>query len=285
MDDAGGLARRPLGRTGLEVTPLALASGAVRGAAPKGPALTADDVEGAYHEHGINAFFVVSFSEPMVAGVRRLIDAGHRDDLVLISMASLPFGWSVRRAWAKQARMLGVETIDVFLLGWIQGRWYLSGRTWPAMRRLREEGKVRAIGWSTHKRGLATRLAREYDPDVMMIRYNAAHRGAETDIFEPLGDACPAIIDYTATRWGRLLLPVPEAGFDAGLSASECYRFGLSHPAVDTVLCAARSAEEIREDVRGVRQGPLEADRMREVRAFGDAVHAQARGGQRWMFR
>ena len=87
----------------------------------------------------------------------------------------------------------------------------------------------------------------------MMIRYNAAHRGAETDIFEPLGDACPAIIDYTATRWGRLLLPVPEAGFDAGLSAAECYRFGLSHPAVDTVLCAARSAEEMREDVRGVR--------------------------------
>ena len=104
MDDAGRLARRPLGRSGLQVTPLALASGAVRGAAPKGPALTADDVEGAYHEHGINAFFVVSFSEPMVAGVRRLIDAGHRDDLVLISMASLPFGWSVRRAWAKQAR-------------------------------------------------------------------------------------------------------------------------------------------------------------------------------------
>lgn len=285
MEHEGRLGRRTLGRSGLEVTPLALASGSIRGAAPKGKALTAKDVERAYHEHGVNTFFVTSFHQEMVAGIRRLIDAGHRNDLVLISMASVPLGWSVRRAWAKQARVLGVDVIDVFLLGWIQGRWYLAGRTWPAMLRLREEGKVRALGWSIHKRALATQLARAYDPDVMMIRYNAAHRGAEPDIFGALGDDCPAIIGYTATRWGRLLLPVPEAGFEAGLSASECYRFGLSNPAVDTVLCAARSAEEIRENVEGVLEGPLDEERLHEVRAFGDAVHAQARGGQRWMFR
>lgn len=277
--------RRLLGTTGLEVTPLALASGAVRGSAPKGPALTADDVELAYHEFGLNTFFVPTMHEAMCEGVRRLVASGHRDDLVLISMASLPFGWSVRRAWARQVRVLGVETIDVFLLGWVQGRWYLTGKTWPAMQRLRDEGKTRAIGWSTHKRKLATQLARELDPDVMMIRYNAAHRGAETDIFEPLGEACPAIIDYTATRWGRLLQPVPEAGYEQGLSAPECYRFGLTHPAVGTVLSAARSADEIRENVEGVRAGPLDEERLCEVRAFGDAVHAHARGGQRWMFR
>ncbi len=285
MEDAGRLRRRPLGRTGLEVTPLTLASGAVRGAAPKGKALTPDDVERAYHEHGINTFFVTSFHAAMVAGLRRLIAAGHRDDLVLISMASVPLGWSVRRAWAKQAGVLGVDVIDVFLLGWVQGRWYLAGQTWPAMLRLREEGKVRALGWSIHKRALAAQLARTYDPDVMMIRYNAAHRGAETDIFEALGDDCPAIIGYTATRWGRLLLPLPEKGFETGLSAPDCYRFALTNPAVDTVLCAARSAEETRENVHGVLAGPLDEARLREVRAFGDAVHAHAQGGQRWMFR
>jgi len=97
------LERRPLGHTGLQVTPLALASGAIRGSAPKGPALTASDVERAHHEHGINTFFVTSLNKELVEGVRRLVAAGHRDDLVLISMASVPFGWSIRRAWAKQA--------------------------------------------------------------------------------------------------------------------------------------------------------------------------------------
>ena len=279
------LQRGPLGSTGLEVTPLVLAMGAVRGAAPKGPALTADDVEHAYHEHGINTFFVPTTHKVMTEGVRRLVAAGHREDLVLVGMASLPFGRRVVRSWEKHVTALGVETLDIFLMGWVQGRWYLTGRTWKALCRLREEGKVRALGWSIHKRRLATRLAREFEPDVMMIRYNAAHRGAEADIFEPLGDAYPPILSYTATRWGRLLQPVPEAGFAEGLTAAECYRFALTHPAVHAAMCAARSREELAANVRGVLEGPLPEERLPQVRAFGDAVHAAAKGGQRWMFR
>lgn len=279
------LERRPLGNTGLAITPLTLAMGAVRGAAPKGPALAPEDVEHAFHEHGINGFLVPPRHTALIEGVRRLVASGHREELVLIGVAGLPFGWSVARAWRRHVEALGVETLDVFLLGWIQGRWFLTGRTWKAMRRLQDDGRVRALGWSIHKRQLATRLAREFAPDVMMIRYNAAHRGAETDVFEPLGATCPPILSYTATRWGRLLQPVPEAGFDEGLSAPDCYRFALSHPAVRTAMCAARSREELAEDVRGALRGPLSAGRLEAVCAFGDAVHASARGGQRWMFR
>jgi aryl-alcohol dehydrogenase-like predicted oxidoreductase len=278
------LQRRPLGRTGLEVTPLGLAAGGVRAAGPKGLKLAADEVERAFHEHGINVFFVVAAFKEAAEGVRRLVQAGHRDELVIVSMASLPFGWSVPRAWEKQARALGVETIDVFLLGWVQGRCYLTGRTWPAMRRLKEQGKVRAVGYSTHKRRLAIALAREFEPDVLMIRYNAAHRGAETDIFDELGDDRPGILSYTATRWGMLLQPVPRAGFENGMTGPECYRFVLGHPAVDVALCAARSGEELDEDVLGVLEGPLDPARLDEVRRFGDAVHANARGGYLWMF-
>lgn len=279
------LPRRPLGRTGLEVTPLGLAAGGVRAAGPKGLKLTAAEVERAFHEHGINTFFAIASFKEVAEGVRRLVRAGHRDELVIVSMASLPFGWSVRRAWERQTRALGIEAIDVFLLGWLQGRWYLSGRTWPAMQRLRDEGKVRAIGFSTHKRRLATSLAREFAPDVLMIRYNAAHRGAEKDIFDPLGDDRPGIISYTATRWGMLLQPVPKAGFDQGMTGPECYRFVLGHPAVGLALCAARSGTELDGNVAGVREGPLDPARLEEVRRFGDAVHANARGGTRWMFR
>ena len=66
---------------------------------------------------------------------------------------------------------------------------------------LRDEGKVRRIGLSTHDRKLAGRLASEGQFDTLMIRYNAAHRGAEIDIFPHLSAHDPAIISYTATRW------------------------------------------------------------------------------------
>jgi aryl-alcohol dehydrogenase-like predicted oxidoreductase len=179
---------------------------------------------------------------------------------------------------------LSVDVVDIYLLGWVQARWYLTGRTWPAMERLKQEGKVRAVGFSCHNRPLAAALAREFAVDTLMIRYNAAHRGAEREVFAPLADHRPAIISYTATRWGMLLQPVPRAGFPEGMPAGDCYRFALSHPAVDTVLCAARTPAELSEDVAAALDGPLDEARLADVRRFGDAVHAAARGGRRWMF-
>lgn len=277
-------ARRPLGRTGLRTTPLALAAWSVRAGRDGGLRLTADDVERAYHEHGINTFLFHFLMRPMVEGLRRLIRAGHRDDLALIAEVGIPTGWSVRRGLERHARAVGTDVIDVLLMGWVRHRWYLTGRTWAAMERLRETGRTRAIGFSSHDRPLAARLAREFTPDVLMLRYNAAHRGVERDVFTALGTPRPGVIAYTATRWGMLLDPLPARGFPAGMTAGECYRFALSHPSVDLVLCAARSADELRQDVTAVHQGPLPAARLDEVRRFGDAVHATARGGRRWMF-
>ncbi len=47
-------------------TPLALAAWSVRAAGPGGLRLTADDVEQAYHEHGINTFLFHFLMRPMV---------------------------------------------------------------------------------------------------------------------------------------------------------------------------------------------------------------------------
>jgi aryl-alcohol dehydrogenase-like predicted oxidoreductase len=277
--------RRSLGRTSLRTTPLALAAWSVRAFGGGGLRLTADDVERAYHEHGINTFLFHYMMRPMVEGLRRLIRAGHRDDLVLIAELGIPTGRFVRRGFERHARAVGTDVIDVLLLGWVRARWYLTGRTWRAMERLRDTGRVRAIGFSSHDRPLAARLGREFTPDVLMLRYNAAHRGVEQDVFATLGTPRPGIIAYTATRWGMLLRPLPERGFPRAMTAGECYRFALSNPNVDLVLCAARSAVELREDVGEVGAGPLDAARLDDVRRFGDAVHAAARGGRRWMFR
>jgi len=285
METLPRLGRRPLGRTGIRVSPLALSAWSVRAAGQAGLKLDAADIERAFHDHGINTFLVTWQMKHVVEGVRRLIRAGHRDELVLITELGIPTGTFIRRGFEKNARALGVDMIDVVLLGWVQARWYVTGGSWPAMRRLKSEGKTRGIGFSSHNRLLAARLAREVNPDVLMIRYNAAHRGAEREAFEAFGDDRPAIIAYTATRWGMLLQPLPDAGLPKGMTAPECYRFALSHRAVDTVLCAARTADELREDVAGALEGPLDPARHAEVCRFGDAVHAAARGGRRWMFR
>jgi aryl-alcohol dehydrogenase-like predicted oxidoreductase len=237
--------------------------------------IAADDVERAFHELGINYFFVTGRMKGLVEGIKRLIAAGHRDEIVIATGAAIPTGGGVRSAWRKAARLFGVEQLDVFHLFWVQAHWYVTGKTWPAMRELKERGQVKALALSIHDRPMARQLCDELELDLLMCRYNAAHRGAEEEIFATLAPARPAVVAYTATRWGKLLKPVGELG---PMSAPECYRFALSHPRVDVVLCGASDFAELAADAEAVGRGPLDAARLDEVRTFGDRVRATATG-------
>lgn len=256
-----------LGRTGLVTSKLGLAGSY---------GIDADATERAFHELGVRYFFVTPRMSGLFEGVRRLIKAGHRDRMTIATGANIPTGFGVRGAIDKALKSFGVEYIDVFHLFWVQAHWYVTGNTWPAMREAKESKKARALAVSIHDRPMARQLVDELSLDALMIRYNAAHRGAEKDIFDSL-DAHdrPGIIAYTATRWGRLLKPAKGKG---PMTAGECYQFAISHPEVDVVLNGPANYEELAENAAGVRRGPLSAARLAEVRSFGDVVRGTPGG-------
>jgi aryl-alcohol dehydrogenase-like predicted oxidoreductase len=135
---------------------------------------------------------------------------------------------------------------------------------------------VRGIGLSCHHRKFLGELAANGAIDVMMTRYNAAHRGAEQEIFPYLSQHHPGVISYTATRWTYLLRSTrgwPKDGRipDAGM----CYRFALSSPNVDVCLTAPSNLQQFEENLQAVRCGQLSEVDMEFMRRFGDAVHAQ----------
>jgi len=281
--------RTDLGSTGISVSMLVPAAWSFAGRkGPFGGRIPPGEIERAFHELGLNTFFVTPKMKDAAEGVRRLVRAGRRDEMVIISGAGIPTAGRVRAYWSRCTRELELDTVDVFFMGWVQHHLYLRASVWSAMQELKASGKVRALGFSIHNRRLAAELANGLDPppDVLIIRYNAAHRGAERDIFDKLAEPKPGVIAYTATRWGDLLKPRPDLGFERGMSAPECYRFALMNPAVDAVLCGARTYSELEEDVEGVLQGPLAEDRYREVCRFGAAVHRRpTRRGSRYAFR
>jgi aryl-alcohol dehydrogenase-like predicted oxidoreductase len=231
--------------------------------------IDASGVERAFHELGVNYFFMTSKNDGVKEGLRRLIKAGHREELVIAGGANVPTGFGVRAAFDKDLKALGTDYLDVFQIFWVQYHWYVTGQTWPAMRKLKEDGRVKMLGMSIHDRVLARTLVDEIAPDMLMIRYNAAHRGAEREIFATLPEKRPAILAYTATRWGKLLERTADR--DA-MTPEECYRFALSDPHVDAVLSGPNSYAELEQNARGVALGPLTAARLDEVRSFGDLV-------------
>jgi aryl-alcohol dehydrogenase-like predicted oxidoreductase len=148
----------------------------------------------------------------------------------------------------------------------------LTGKVQEELAELRDEGKIRAAGASIHDRKRAGRLAEDSILDLLMIRYNAAHPGAEQEIFPHLARRRPAVIAYTATAWRRLLRP-PRGWKGRVPTAGDCYRFCLTSPHVDVVLTGPRSVGELRENLAAIEKGPLSDEEMAFLREFGRAVH------------
>jgi aryl-alcohol dehydrogenase-like predicted oxidoreductase len=131
---------------------------------------------------------------------------------------------------------------------------------------------------SGHQRRLFPKIAADRQFDLFHVRYNAAHRGAENDIFPHLPDENrPGIISYTATRWGQLLNPKKMPPGEPVPAPSDCYRFALSHPAVDVCLCGPRNMDQMQAALPALELGPLDEGDMERMRRIGDYVHDHTR--------
>lgn len=213
---------------------------------------------------------------PNMKGLTAALKDAVRRDRARYVVASGPIlghfpGW-VRKAAEKRLRTLGTDYLDVLQLSWLSKMSAFTGAVQDELLRLKEEGKIRAIGVTTHDRPRAGRLAEESIVDLLQIRYNAAHPGAEKDVFPHLARRRPALVAYTATSW-RKLLKRPRGWKGTVMNAGDCYRWALASPHVDVVLSGPRTVTELRENLAAVDRGPLSKDELAWMRDFGRAVH------------
>jgi len=226
------------------------------------------------------------FWTPNARKVTKSLKAALKRDRESIVLACGPttayFGGSVRRTCERLLKKLETDYIDVIQLFWLGRTSAWTESTINTLVSLRESGMVRAIGASMHDRKRAGNLVEDSPLDMLMIRYNAAHPGAEQDIFPHLAKGRPAIVAYTATRWGGLL-KWPKGWDGPVMSAGDCYRFCLSNPHVDVVLTGPKNRQQLQENLQSVKErGPLSEQEMRWIREFGQVVH---KASSRFTFR
>jgi predicted aldo/keto reductase-like oxidoreductase len=259
-----------LGRTGLEVGRLGISSSY---------GVPGDALERAF-ERGVNYIYwgsrrLASFGE----GLKRL--RPQRDRFVLViqsyTRAAGLMAWSLERA----LRALSYDRADVLLLGmWNKP---VSPRILDAARQLKQRGLVRFLAVSTHQRTLVPQIATANDFDIVHFRYNAAHPGAEKDIFPHLPALNrPGLVAFTATSWGQLLgklslqgslmggHPIPKG--ERVPTATDCYRYVLSCPEVDVCMTGPSNAARMDEALEALRRGPMSEDESAWMRRVGRAV-------------
>ena len=256
-----------LGRTGLSVSRLGF------GASYPAPA---ESLEKAFHERGVNFFlWGTGRRDPMRNALKNLIKT-HRDQVVIAFQTYDKGGLLMRHFHEKGLRRLGTDHVDLLLLSWMRG--VPRGRMLETALKLKEEGKVRYLGISTHDRPLAGRIAADPESPVeaIMIRYNAANVGAEKDIFPHIPESnAPGIIAFTATRWGQLVSHKKMPPGEKPLTAADCYRFALSSGKVDVCLTGPKTTEELEGGMKAMDLGPLSDEEMERVRRIGKYVYGK----------
>jgi aryl-alcohol dehydrogenase-like predicted oxidoreductase len=206
----------------------------------------------------------------------RNLTASHRDQVVIAFQSYDKSGLVMRHFHEKGLRRLGVDQADLLIMSWMRG--VPRGNMLDTALKLREEGKVKYLGISTHDRPIAGRIAADSDSpiDTIMIRYNAANVGAERDIFPYIPESnAPGVIAFTTTRWGQLVNPKKMPPCEEPLTAADCYRFALSSGKVDVCITGPKTAEELEGGMKAMDLGPLSEEEMERVRRIGKYVYGK----------
>jgi D-threo-aldose 1-dehydrogenase len=225
--------------------------------------------------------------------------SGGRDDAFYADVGDrrIVFDYSaegVRRSVLDSLERLGLERIDILLIhdpdDYIEEA--LRG-TYRALRRMRDEGLIGAIGAGMNYGHLLARLAREAEFDCFLLagRYTLLDQVALHDLL-PLA-AEQGIAIYVGGPFNSGILADPHAdhpNFNYGPATAEwidkarrldavCRRhnvplkaaaiqFPLGHPAVVSVLSGARSVAELDENI-AMFQTPIPAALWGDLRAEG----------------
>lgn len=187
------------------------------------------------------------------------------------------------REWERLCRELGTELLDVLTFYYVESEdeWRQitgPGGAYEFLAEQKRTGRLRMIGLTSHQRKLAAAWAGSGLLDMLMVRYNAAHRGAEQDVFPVTRRLGMPVAVFTCLRWKALLAPTPDDPPGTRPPAAvDCYRFCLSHPDVAVALAAVNSRTELAHALGLLRDWrACSAEEMAAIRAHGDRVHRHA---------
>jgi hypothetical protein len=265
--------RLALGRTGMTVSPGCL--GMVRNSRL---VLDAFDC-------GINFFFVTADMHwPLYDGLRRglaeLFRArpGSRDEVVVaaVSYVSDP-SFLVQPFRELLDAVPGLGRLDITVAGGV-GPWRdIERLRIDALKQHRIAGKtplalVRATGATFHYRPAAADALTSDELEVVFIRYNTAHRGAEREVFPRLtAPRSPLLFNFKSTYGYVPQDRLHELGVAADAwhpTAADHYRFILTQPAFDGILCSPQTVPQLIALEDAFQKGALTPEQTRDLKSL-----------------
>jgi aryl-alcohol dehydrogenase-like predicted oxidoreductase len=158
----------------------------------------------------------------------------------------------------------GLDSIDVAVMGGVYAADFtMRQRVYAEHRRTGHAG-IRAIGATFHERLVAPMAIAHGLVDIAFARYNPAHTGARVDLFPALG-ARPRLPLYNFNSTTAFVTHERMSALGVGRTkwrpaVTDHYRFALSRPEIDGLLCSPRTPAQLAALQRALDAGPLDEE-------------------------
>ncbi|MEW6440186.1 MAG: hypothetical protein AB1640_04550 [bacterium] len=224
-------------------------------------------------EQGVNYFYWGSRRKQGMRDAIRTLAPRCRERMVIALQTYDYTGLVMEQTFFRGLRQLKIDQADVFILGMRNGP--VPRRILDRALRLKEKGLARHLCISAHNRAAYREHLSRGAFDLVMVRYNAAHRGAEKEVLPLVGGANgPGVICYNSTRWGHLFDPRWMPPGEQAPDPVDLYQYVLSNPAIHMVLTAPQTLDQLKSNLRVLERGPLTEEERARLEKIGDHVHA-----------
>jgi hypothetical protein len=230
---------------------------------------------------GVNFFFVTADMHwPVYEHTRRGLEmlfargGGVRDEVVVGVVSYVAQPEFTRMPFQEVIdATAGLERIDLSIVGGAYATDLTTRLISYGQHRRADVLGVRAVGATFHDR-IACAHAINHDLiDIGFVRYNPAHRGAEREVFAALEPSQALLYNFKATsaflndeQFAALAL-APDYWRPR---ITDYYRYALSRPEIDGLLCAFDQPSHVTELGEALAEGPLDAEKIDHLVALAE---------------
>src|SRR4051794_8243543 len=197
----------------------------------------------------------------------------------------------VMRSVEESLRRLDLDRVDILYIHDPDDHWDEAiGGAWPALRRLRDEGVVKAVGAGMNQVEMLIRFARETEMDLFMVagRYTLLDPSALDELMPLCVERGIGVVIAGVMNSGILADPGPNATFNYQPAPPEwidrarqlreaceelgvpvkaaAVQFAMAHPAVVSLIAGVRTVEHL-DDYPDLMQVPIPGSFWDELRA------------------
>ncbi|HLU99978.1 MAG TPA: aldo/keto reductase [Acidobacteriota bacterium] len=227
---------------------------------------------------GVNYFNWCGYPDGLSDALAQL-PANRREKIVIAAQFSARSAEEAETELDEILKVLNTEYIDIVTFYYVE-----SNDEWQQIispsgsmgyfQNAQRLGKVRLLGLTSHQRQLAAAWAQSGLLDLLMIRFNAAHRKAMQEVFPVTRRLGIPVVAFTCLRWTTLLKATPanEPNYTPA-PALEWYRYVLSHSEIAVALMAPGDTKQLKENLRLLEDWrPLSEGEIAQFNRQGDLV-------------